>query len=363
MPNYVYTVDIGSVLTDVQSITVTKGRVQVQDPFKAGTATITGRNVAGLPTISIGDTVEITAVDGLDDFDIFIGIVADVKITFGQIASMDTWQIDCEDVLARVGRALTTSAFSFAAGIDAGTAAEQTVTDATGGALSVLYNPLFASNSKVSAQSLPNTNALQVLNQLAATEQGYLRAKTESVIEFVNRNEIGLFSTEGDFTDDTLVTVNLHAPYDVVNFRSQADSFFDEVVVEPSGLAAQTSGTGARRYSFASFDQTTGQAKNLADYVLATLQVQNQVPSVISAISQVQFNTVAMRSFENAGSGAKIGLILRGDSYTLFVEGATLSATPEQTRWSYNVVSSEALNFFILDSTTLGRLDADKLGF
>ena len=363
MADYAYTVDIGGVLTDVQSITVTRGRVQIQDPFKAGTATITGRNVSALPTIDIGDTVEITATSGLDTFDIFIGIVADIKITYGQVASMDTWQIDCEDVLARVGRALTTSSFSWAAGIDPGDAAEQTVTDASGGVLSVLYTPTFASNSRVSAQSLPNTNALQILNQLAATEQGWLRAKTETVVEFIGRNNIGVGSTYGTFTDGTLVDVNPTAPYDVVNFRSQADSYYQEVVVEPEGLASQKSGTGARRYSFASYDQTTTQAKNLADYVLATLQVQDSVPSVISAISQVQNNTVAMRTFEDAASGNRVELVLRGVRYVLFVEGATLTATPEQTRWSFNLVSSEALSFFILDSTTLGVLDTNKLGF
>ena len=363
MADYAYTVDIGGVLTNVQSITVTRGRVQVQDPFKAGTATITGRNVSSLPTIDIGDTVEITATSGIDTFEIFIGIVADIKISYGQVASMDTWQIDCEDVLARVGRSLTTSSFSWSAGIEPGDAAEQTVTDASGGALTVLYNPMFPSSSRVSAQSLPNTNALQVLNQLAATEQGWLRAKTETVVEFIGRNEIGTGQTYGTFTDGTLVDTGLTAPYDVVDFRSQADSFYQEVVVEPEGLASQKTGSGARRYSLASYDQSTTQAKNLADYVLATLQVQDSVPSVISAISQVQSNTVAMRTFESAASGSRVELILRGVRYVLFVEGATLTATPEQTRWSYNLVSSDAISFFILDSTTLGVLDQNKLGF
>jgi hypothetical protein len=54
---------------------------------------------------------------------------------------------------------------------------------------------------------------------------------------------------------------------------------------------------------------------------------------------------------------------LRGDVYDVFVEGSTVTATPEQSRFTLNLVSSEALSFFILDSTAFGRLDTDKLGF
>jgi hypothetical protein len=67
--------------------------------------------------------------------------------------------------------------------------------------------------------------------------------------------------------------------------------------------------------------------------------------------------------FVQTAQGARIGLILRGDYYSLFLEGATVTATPEQTRFTFNVVSSDALSFFILDSTAFGRLDSDKLGF
>lgn len=363
MATYTYTVDINGFLSDVQNITVTKGRVQVQDPFKAGTATITGRKPDDLPTIDIGDSVFILANDGTTTYDIFQGVVADLKVTYGQVSSMDTWQIDCEDVLARVGRALTTSDFNWLAGITTGNAISQTVSNATGSAVSVFVDPLFPGASTVSAQSVYNQNALQVINQLIQTEQGWLRAADVNTVGFVARNEASAFNTEGDFTDGTLSTANPSGPYDQILFRSQADSFYDEVVVEPVGLASQSAGSGARRYSLNSYNQTTSQAGDLAAYVLATLQVQNSVPSVLSAISQVQTNNMAMRTFEGAASGAQIGLILRGQKYFLFVEGATLTATPEQTRWSYNLVSSEALNFFILDSASFGVLDQNKLGF
>jgi len=349
-------------LSNVQNITITKGRIQVQDPFKSSTATVQGRDLSSLPNVEIGAPIVISASNGADVFYALFGVVADVQITYGQVASMDTWTIFCEDAVARVGRSLTTDTFSWSAGTTTAQAVIDTVANATGGAVTVLVagSP---NESTVSAQSLPNTNALQILNQLATTEQGYIYGNSPTEIGFRLRSEIGQWSLAGDFSDDSLVTVNDVAIFDQVVFRSQADSFADEVVIEPEGLAAQTAGTGPRRSSFKSFDQTTTQAQNLADYVLATLVVQDSVPSTISAISEVQFNNVAIRCAIEAGFGVRCGLILRGESYNLFVEGSTITATPEQTRFTLNVVSSDAQNFFILDSPVFGRLDSDRLGF
>jgi phage gp46-like protein len=350
-------------LSDIQNITIQKGRVQITDPFKASTATITGRDVASLPTIEIGGEIEIYCDESAFVFPVsmFYGVVADVQIVYGQVPAMDVWTIHCEDALATAGRSLTGDSFSWSAGIAAYTAGAQTMTNAFGGSV-VLAGGAFSS-STVSAQSKPDTNVLQLLNELAATEQGYLSSQQPSSIKWINRAEYITNPLLGDFTDGSLVTINTEAKFNDVSFRSQADSFFDKVVVEPDGLAAQSAGTGSRVYTVKTYDQTTTQAKNLADYILATLQVQQSVPSTISAISEVQTNDLVVDCFVQTAQGSRVGLILRGVEYQLFLEGATVTATPEQTRFTYNVVSADALAFFILDDVSFGRLDADKLGF
>lgn len=345
---------------NVQQITIQKGRIQIQDPFKSATATVTGRNLATFPNVVIGDTIEITATEGANSFDAFIGVVSDVQIVYGPVANMDEWTIYCEDSIARVGRSLTTNTFSWASGLTTAQAAIDTVANATGGAVTLSATGPFSS-SLVSAQSLPNTNALQILNQLAATEQGYLYNSAPNQVTFRSRAEIGAFPIRGVFSDAGFPGPN--TTFNDVTFRSQADSFFEEVVVEPEGLASQTSGSGARIYNFKSFDQTTTQAKNLADYVLATLQVQITRPSTISIISETQDNNIAISCATEAGQGIRCALRLRGVIYSLFVEGSTITANPDQTRFTLNVVSADALNFFILDDTSFGVLDQNKLGF
>jgi hypothetical protein len=350
-------------LSDIQNVTIQKGRAQVTDPFKASTATITGRDVAALPTIEIGGEIEISVDESAYLFPVqmFYGVVADIQITYGQVPAMDTWTIYCEDALATAGRSLTTDSFSWSAGIAAYTAGAQVMTNAFSGAVTLAGGAF--SSSTVSAQSKPNTNVLQLLNELAATEQGYIVSQQPNAIKWINRAEYITNPLVGDFTDGSMATVNPTGKFNDVTFRSQADSFFDKVVIEPDGLAAQSSGTGSRVYTVKTYDETTTQAKNLADYTLATLQVQQSVPSTISALSESQTTNLVIECFLSAGLGFRAGLILRGVFYDLFLEGATVTATPDQTRFTYNVVSADALNFFILDSSAYGRLDADKLGF
>jgi hypothetical protein len=361
MPRYTWAVTYNGItnVPSVQNITIQKGRIQIQDPFKSSTATVQGRNLSTFPNIVIGGTIVITATEGANVFDAFVGVVSDVQINYGLVPNMDTWTIQCEDAVARLGRSLTTNSFSWTAGLTTAQAAINTATNATGGVVTV--SAVGSTSSTVSAQSLPNTNALQILNQLAATEQGYLYSLAPNLVTFRTRAEIGTFPIRGVFSDSGFPGPN--TTFSDVTFRSQADSFFDEVVVQPEGLASQTSGSGPRIYNFNSYDQNTSQAKNLADYVLATLQVQTTRPSTISVLSETQDNNIALSCATQAGTGIRCALSLRLNTFVLFVEGSTITVTPDQARFTLNVVSADALNFFILDDASFGVLDTNKLGF
>lgn len=362
MARYLWTViyDGSTGIQDIQNISITRGRSQITDPFKGGTASISGRNVAGLPTIEIGKEIEIIATQGSTNFTMFHGVVSDVQVNYGIVPEMDTYQIACEDALAIAGRGLTSDPFSWASGRTTYQAAEDVLYNAF---LSALIFTGSSANSFVSGQSAPNANVLQLLNQIMATEQGYLYPVDPYTIQWIGRNEYQPLPVLGTFTDGTAATIDITAPFDSVSFRSHADSYFDRVVVEPAGLAPRASGLGTRAYTVQTYDADVTQAKNLADYLLAILNVQNSVPSSISTTSEVQSNDLAIDVARLAGSGRQIGLILRGSVFVVFVEGSTVTATPDQTRMSLNLVSSEALSFFILDNAAFGKLDIDKLGF
>ena len=362
-----------TILTDVQNISFTRGRTEIQDPFRAGRATITGRNLATLPTIDIGGQIAIEMSFGSPTLYVvgFLGQVSDVQITYGYVTNEDVWTIQVEDYLGRLGRAYTTNSFSWIAGLNTLQAAQNTSLNATDGTINIDGYSSFVGSSLVSAQSLPNSNALDIINTLAATEQGVLFSSfgtgpggLDRSITFIPRSALGSLNVLAYLTDGTdggAVAVPTY--YDQVIFRSLADSFFDRVIVQPQGLADQESGVGPRSFTMRSFDQTTTQAKNLADYVKATFDVQTQVPNTISVLSESQTNFQMQQVIDISNSFGEVELYLRGASYRLFVLGLTVTATPDQARFTLNVASSEALNFFILDSATFGVLDTNKLGF
>lgn len=352
-------------LDNIQNVTFALGRQQIQDPFKAGTATITGRVPSGLPTLEIDDKVHIRVTDGTFDDIIYFGKVANFAIDYGFTTNLDRWVLNLEDGIAKAGRALTSDSFSWSAGIRTDVAASQACTNCGITLVNIFTTLSYTSQGQsfVSAQTLANTNLLNILNELAFTEQGRITQNGYDQIGWVNRSDLGQTSFVCSITDGSLTANYDVVPFDSVQFTSLADSFFDAVVVEPVGLASQLSGTGDRVFSHRSFDQTTTQADNLADYVKATLDVQTAKPFQVSMVSNVQTTDGLLLALQLFSYYNKAELILRGSRYNVFLNGVTVTADPDRTRVSFSVVSSDAQNFFILDSPTFGVLDTNKLGF
>jgi hypothetical protein len=83
----------------------------------------------------------------------------------------------------------------------------------------------------------------------------------------------------------------------------------------------------------------------------------------LTCLAEEQSNNQALFAAYNADSGYQIGIILRGTRYQCVLEGATITATPESTRFTYYLSSAEAYSFLILDDAIYGKLDNNKLGF
>lgn len=349
-------------IANVTSFVVTKGRQQVQDPYKTGTAVITGRIASTVSSLNIGDTIQIrtTTFNGSTFDNIFyVGLISDISIDYGYNSNMDTWAIQVEDGFAAAGRAVTSRTISAGSTTYAASAAA-----AVGTGVSV-FDPLgVPSSSKTSGFSLSNANLANVLNQLIATEQGRFTSVGGQSILFYGRNTQNIYGTLCNFTDGTVASALPAIKYQQIVFRSRADSYFTEVIVEPEGLAPQTAGTGDRTYTMQSYDETTSQAADLAGYVLATLTVTQGVPSSLTFLSEVQTTTEGFTAAFFGDDGTRtVKVTLRGVVYNCFIQGVTVNADTEQTRFTINLSSSDASAGFILDSAVSGILDTSKLGF
>lgn len=347
-------------LTDVQGIQINRGRQNIQTPFAAGRANIEGRDPSQLAGIEIGDLIQVYA-DYSPDILVYEGSVADVQIEYGIVSTEDRWQISAEDVFALAGRATVN---------DTWTAGEQTKSAAQtlieAGGLTFSNYDAAVNGSTVSAQTLTDANLLATLNQLAQTEQANLRAIGQDTLQWIGRRAATTDSLVA-FTDGTAATPGGFEPvkFNRVQYRGLADNYADYVVVEPVGLAAQDAGTGDRSFTFTSYDETTSQANDLADYVLQTFAIAAQVPAVVEVILDGQTSDAQQAALNSANpSGRSITyLILRSATEALFISGVSLFASPASTRMSFYLTDNEAYQFFQLDSDLFGVLDTSKLGF
>ena len=360
----------GQYLDDLQTVNITTGRKGVQDPYKAGTANIEGRNPADLPVIEVGDflIVEAYPPDESLQYIMFQGRIADVEIQFGFVPALDRYTIFAEDALANAGRLNVNG--SWVAGITTAEAADDIL--AGTGVPIVFITPALAGASKVSAQTLTNANLLTVLNELMATEQGNLSSASNDQIQWQGRNELTVSNPSARFTDNPAgVSVTPQVVYDVLNFASLADNVATKVIVSPEGLAPQTFGTGTKSFEMKSYDQTTSQAGDLAAYVQSTLTQATDVPFSISTRTSLQSDLFILYL---ADSGPRERLFveveLRGTTYNCIINGATVSSDPSDTRVQLYLYAADLSAFFVLDDNFYGVLQDDgppafnnKLGF
>ena len=340
-----------TLLTNVQSVTWSFGRRTLTDPFPAGRVLVTGRRPDLLPAIQINDRMSVSIYSGLygtgDRFR-----VADLIVDYGIASSEDTWQLVLEDSIAVLGRSYVTT--SFAAG-DLTSTAFATVATAAG-----VNSVTDVGASKVSAQSFTDTNALTICNQILATEQAYLYtvSATTDTVTVSGRNSSPSFTIV--FTDGTVAGAGYK--FDKLSFGGLADNYATKTVVEPAGLAAQSSGTGKRVVVVPSYDQTTSQAANLAAYVNALLSYTAKTPTEISFLSSTLTDAIPLQElFAKPRSGLTIKF--RSSTYYAIVEGGILTADPNDVRVTLFLSGADQTNYLTLDNAVTGKLDNNRLGF
>jgi phosphotransferase system HPr-like phosphotransfer protein len=337
-----------TVLSNVTSHSIRGGKSNLLDPLQPTTAQINGRNPAGLPTIKVGDIVDITS-SGIG----FGGFVSNFQVYYGKDPDEDTWTISLEDAIAYLGRATVT--VSWSAGVTTRSAA---IDVATAAGIDFSGSITDTSKSTVSAQSFTNVNALEVYRTLAITEQarviaGYSLPGFFPTLNFLGRN---VLTTGGRFNDgSSTALVNTDWRYESLDFAALADNYAQKIIVEPAGLAAQTAGSGTRVYTLQTYDQTTAQAAQLAQYVDTVLSGQTAGPERVAVIMEAQVSPTFPSDVTT--------ILLRSNTYTANVLGRDVQADPTATRVAWSLAPGATTNWLVLDDATLGTLDYNRLGF
>jgi hypothetical protein len=260
---------------------------------------------------------------------------------------MDTWSLQLEDAFAVAGRAQVTT--SWTAGTDA-YSAFSTLCTAAG------ITPQGSTSSKtVSAQSFTNANALQAIQNVTDTAQAYLNAN-DIYLSWSNSN--WPYTANSISFSDAGGAGNLK--YDNLTFGSLVDNYATKVIVSATGLADSTSGTGNLSYSLDTFASSTSDATAIAQFVAGNLSANTASPLQISCTIKEQ--SIA-DMFMPLNAPYLVNVTFRGTTYNTYLLGFQMSGTPQDIRGTYYLASSSFLSQFILNSTTSGVLNTNKLGF
>ena len=350
VPSYTVTVNATSI-SNVQEWSFHRGVQHLSDSIRAGTGYIRGRRPDLLPTIEIGQNVQIgTTVNGTFVY----ARVADFRIDYGEVAAMDTWEIELEDALAALGRC--TGIFSWSAGSSTSSAMSTVIT-----AAGVTPYVQLATSSVCSAQLITNENALEVFGRLMTQEQGfYIAGGFDNSILLYGRG-FPYALQQLQFSDDGTGTNPME--YNELQFLGLADNYADSIIVEPDGLLPQSSGIGAYSNTFQTYNQTVGQAQDLAVYLLGVYNQQVQSPALISAQWQGQTTAGQTNLIATWIGPSEVKIKFRGSNYYGIVIGATATGTIDNMFFTYYLASPAYYTQFTLDSTTSGVLDQNRLGY
>jgi hypothetical protein len=160
--------------------------------------------------------------------------------------------------------------------------------------------------------------------------------------------------------------------YNQINFDSLSDNFYTQIQVDPESYAVATVTQGGaslpyRTYQVNTLNNSTSQATDYANYLLANYGTARFAISsftcMAEAQSSFQLDKIGYQSLMPQAPGTQVSVAFRGTTYQCIIEGVTMSATPAGASFTYYVSGADLNAYLILDNTTFGRLDFNRLGY
>ena len=360
-------------LTNVQSITLSTGRHRQLDQYNASTGTIEIRYPTGyaspLTYLIPGNYIRVeNLTTGMVLTSAYISnTVIEYGIPYvGGVGNSDRLTVSIEGVFAQLGRQ---QGEGYA--MPADTLYDQL--DIAGGASSVPMNTAVTNTQPLSGTTVSSTWG-DWLNKVLLTLNGRLwdfddinmRISTpfEQKVGTINFSDVANNAT--------------NQVYNALSFGSYGDNFYTQVTVDPEGFAPVTVDTGVggnyRTLLMNTLNASTSQATDFANYLLSNYNDQSFQLLSISCLaeSQAVFKLDQISAYypgygveTGFGSlpGTQVNVTFRGTVFSCVIEGATMSATPESSTYTYYVSGADLNAYLLLNNAVFGRLDYNKLGY
>jgi len=369
-----YQVEVGAtyatlttVVSNVQNVSLKYGREKPLDNYSANTANVVLRYPTGYTTPNAlfitGTWVRISVrrvAPGYETYtQLFVGRLTDVIVNYGipysgGVGNADFVTLTCEGNFAAFGRV---QGNNYA--MTAGTLNAQTGQCTTQTGLSVSTTTNFGGTQAFPATTISGTWG-DWINRAVLTMNGRLIDVSDGVFMVNAYYKIPGFY--GGFSDTTNNASN-HV-YEQIAFTSLADSYYTQVTVDPESYSAATVQTGSapyRTYLVNTFNASTSQATDFANYLLSTYST--ATTRILSVTCNLNAQEGDMPRYGMGEIGSTVTVTFRGTVFNCVLEGATFSGNPTQASATFYLSAQDLNNYLTLNDAVYGKLNNNKLGY
>ena len=353
-------------LSNVQNISISIGRQRQLDAYNASTVTVTLRYPTGFVTPNT-DLVSgnFCGIKNLTTGQfLFLGVINNVDVSYGipyagGVGQADFLTFTVEGSFSRYGRS---QGNNYAMAAD--TLYEQINDCTTASGLTV---QTLATNTQPMAATTVSSTWGDWLNKVLVTINGRIWDSQAAGITTVV-TPFSLATATVNFSDVANNATN--QVYDQISFGSYADNYYTQVTVDPENFAEATVQTGTAPYRTLltnTFNASTAQATDYANYLLANYDEQGQALLSISCLAEAQatfkLDKLYAIGYPPKYPGTQVTVTFRGTVFNCVIEGVSITATPESSRYTFYLSGADLNAYLILDNTVFGKLDNNKLGY
>jgi len=353
-------------LSNVQGIQLNIGRHALVDNYQADSCSIDIWYPTGYysPITAMVTGTFIKIVNTTTSKNIWYGRIADVAVSYGivynsgtHVGNSDRLTLTCEGSLAQWGRA---AGNSYAMAAD--TASAQLTAASTSNGLTITSNYSSVDNPTVAGTTLTGTWA-DWFNGFTATLNGRIRQGNNAVTAL---SKYSSFNSTVNFSDTANNATN--QVYDNIDFVSLGQNYFTQITISPQGFSAQVASSGSAPYrnlNVQTFNSSAAQALDFANYLLTQYKNTSFSLASVSCLAEAQ-NSMKLDSIGTGFwdcIGYAVTVTFRGTTYYAIIEGASFTATPQSSRYTYYLSGADLNSYLILDNAVQGRLDYNKLGY
>tara|TARA_R100000231_G_scaffold4219_3_gene7249 strand:- start:9850 stop:11082 length:1233 start_codon:yes stop_codon:yes gene_type:complete len=375
-------VSLSDVTSDVQSITINRGRSKDLESFFTGSCTVrllnntrkyenTNTSSPFSPGIEplIAIHIDATTDGGSSYEDLFVGFVTDINLTypdksnsFADFVASDAFMKIANTEIVNQSFSSTTSG-----------AMIEAVLDNTDVKFSAGDRDIETGLSTMQAFSDLSGNTLSILQQIEQSENGLLFISKSGNLTFKSRHTTFPSSSVATFSDD-----GSDVPYISVDYVNDDNEIYNVINLTRNGGTTQTAEDLASQGKYlvrtlsrdSLFNNTDTEVLDASNFLLskfkdALIRFDNLIVDVKEATTSNQ-NTILARE---VGDIVQVELTPTGSGspaqiQTLeIIDSISYSITPDIFTCTYMLSNADVQAFFRLNNTLFGVLDTDKLGY